>query len=235
MPERFMFIRRVAMKMRTLSTALLFFGYSSLLLAFWPNISLPPQSTKQEVVKDLRVNGLDMQLINFSSRLSERQVINYYRNKWANKFAESVSGPWQQISQMQDNYFITVQVQENNFAGSTGRISILSRAKKIPEVGKNIPMLDSSRVLNEVVSKDKLTKSTVVLLSNAYSADDNAAFYEKFYSGSGWKVMMNQNMQERGTSMVFKKERTEILITIKDVADGSTVVMNKVEQRGWFN
>jgi len=42
-------------------------------------------------------------------------------------------------------------------------------------------------------------------------------------------------MQERGISLVFKKEKKETLITIKAVVGGSTVVMNKVEQRGWFN
>ena len=223
------------MKMKISFMVFLFLSYSSLVLAFWPNVALPPQSSRQEVAKDLRVNGLDMQLINFTSRLSERQVINYYRNKWANKYAESESGPWQQISQMRDNYFITVQVQENEFAGSTGRISILSRPKKVPEVGKNIPMMDSSKILNEVISKDKLTTSTVVLLSNSYSADDNAEFYKKYYSQIGWKIMMNQNMQERGISLVFKKDAMEKLITIKNVTGGSTVVMNKVKQRGWFN
>ena len=223
------------MKIKTWLTVFLFFSCSSILLASWPNIALPPQSIKQEVIKELRVNGLDMQLINFKSRLSERQVINYYKNKWANKFAESESEGWQQISQMQDKYFITVQVQGNDFSGAIGRISILSRPNKVPVVGKNIPMMESSRVLNEVVSKDKLTISKVVLLSNSYSADDNAAFYENYYSKFGWKTMMNQNMQEHGISMVFKKEKIETLITIKNVAGGSTIVMNKVEQRGWFN
>ena len=220
---------------RSLIIGLLVFGYSSVLLAFWPNVSLPPQSTKQEVVSELRINGLDMQITNYTSHLSVRQVLNFYRNQWVNKFAESESGPWQQISQMRESYFITVQVKESGFSGSIGRISVLQRPQKVPQVGKNIPKMDDSKILNEVVSKDKLTISTVVMLSNPYSADENADFYEKYYSHSGWRTMMNQNMQERGISLVFKKEKTETLITIKDVSGGSTIVLNEIKQRGWFN
>ena len=211
------------------------FFYSQLVFAFWPNVPAPPQSDEIELADEIYVNGVALRIRHFTSLLSTREVLSFYRNKWKDKFAESVSGPWQQISRIDEKYFITVQVQDKGYSGSEGRISISEVPKNKPEVGKNIPMMNGTQVLNEVITKDKYNISTVILLLNSFTAEDNMKFYEELYSQTGWKTVMRKDLQEQGISLVFKKERDEVTITVNKIPEGTSVLMNKVEKINWFN
>jgi len=220
---------------RKSSLFIVIFFYSQLVFAFWPNVSAPPQSNEIELADEIYVNGVALRIRSFTSRLSPREVLSFYRNKWNDNFAESVSGPWQQISRIEDKYFITVQVQDNGYSGSQGRISISEAPKKKPEVGKDIPMMNGTQILNEVITKDKYSISTVILLLNTFSAEDNLKFYEELFKQTGWKTVLNKNLEEKGISLVFKKESDEITITVNVIPEGTSILMNKVEKRNWFN
>jgi len=220
---------------RKFQLIIVIFFYSQLVLAFWPNVPAPPQSNEIELADEIYVNGVALRIRSFTSRLSTREVLSFYRNKWTDNFAESVSGPWQQISRIDGKYFITVQVQDNGYSGSQGRVSISESPDKKREVGKNIPMMDGTQILNEVISKDKLSISTVILLLNTYSAEDNLKFYEELYAQTGWKTVLNKNLQEKGISLIFRKESDEITITVNVIPEGTSILMNKVEKRNWFN
>lgn len=209
--------------------------YSQLVFAFWPNVSSPPQSDEIELADEIYVNGVALRIRHFTSRLSTREVLSFYRNKWKDKFAESVSGPWQQISRIDEKYFITVQVQDKGYSGSQGRISVSEAPKKKPIVGKDVPMMNGTKILNEVITKDKYTISTVILLLNNFTIEDNMTFYKELYTQTGWKIVMSKDLQEQGISLVFKRERDEVTITVNKISEGTSILMSKVEKRSWFN
>ena len=211
------------------------FIYGQQVLAFWPVVPEPPQSTKNKIADEIFVNGVAVQITEFKSLLSMKQVLSFYRNKWSGKSSESESGEWKQISQFNNKYVTTVQVKENGFSGSTGRISVWEVPKKKPQSGKNIPIMNGSNILNEVISKDKYSVSTVVLISNTHSAEENMEFYEHYHKELGWKTIMKKNLQQSGISLVYKNDTDETTITINQVTGGSTIVMNKVVERSWFN
>ena len=208
---------------------------SQMALAGWPNVSEPPRSTLRPVAEELYINGVETRLSEFESKLSARQVLNYYRNHWDNRYAESDYGPWQQISRLQGAYFITIQVQDNEMAGSKGRISIMNTSVPKRRVGSDVPLMNQSRVMNEVISKDKLSFSTIVLAVNPFAVEDNVEFYQQYFQQAGWKKTMDQFKQEKGATLVFNRDKLETTITITRIQGGSSVLINQVEQRSWFN
>ena len=208
---------------------------SKLVMAGWPTVPEPPQSTLSPVAEELFINGVENRLSQFESRLSARQVLNFYRNRWADGFAESDSGPWQQISRLQGDYFTTIQVQDNEMSGSKGRISVMKMIPPKRQIGSDVPLMNQSRVVNEVISKDKLSFSIMVLAVNPFAIEDNLEFYQQHFEKLGWKKTMHQDMQEKGTTLVFSRDKLETTITITQIQGGSTVLINQVEQRSWYN
>ena len=214
----------------------LFLFYSEMACAFWPDVSTPPQSTESKIADEIFHNGIANRISMFNSRLLAREVLSFYRNKWADKFSESQSGPWQQISRLEGKYFINVQVQDD-ISGSKGRITITELPKKLPKVGLGLPMMNNSNILNEVITKDKNSISTVTLLMNKHGADANRKFYEMHYTNAGWRTMMAKDLQQHGggLSLVFNKGKNETIVTINKVEGKTTVLLNKVEKKSWFN
>ena len=213
---------------------LLFLNYQNA-IAGWPDVIEPPQSQSKKMVKEMYVNGVPVSVKFFNSRLSPERVVSFYRNRWADNFAESDSGPWQQISQLTNKYFITVQVKDGNDRGTQGRINITKLTKNKRKVGKDIPMMLQSTILSEVVTKDELTISTMILLFNEYSVDENIQFYKNYFSKDNWVSIIDKSRPDIGSTQVYKNETDELSVTIKSVAGISTVVLNKVVKRGWFN
>lgn len=226
------------MKLNTLILGVTCFLYSHLAFAFfWPNIPPPPQSTHSEMADEIIVNNVEMRITNFESRLSTRKVLAFYRNKWPDNFAESQSGEWQQISHGLNKYFINVQVKDAGYSGSMGRINISKVPDGPTKKMASVLMMQGSKIASQIVTKDKLTTSTMVLLTNFNSIDDNAEFYQTNYSQTGWKTIFQKDLQHKnsGVSLVFSKGSDETTITIKKMANASTIILNQVEKRSWFN
>lgn len=224
------------MKKRYFTFVCLILCYGNVAYAFWPNVPTPPLSTEQPVADEIYRNGIANKITQFNSRLLSRQVLSFYRNKWSDKFSESVSGPWQQISRLEGKYFINVQVQDD-ISGSKGRITVTELPNKLPKVGVGIAMMTNSSVLNEVISKDKDSVSTVTLLMNKHTVDANKTFYISRYTQTGWKMQMEKDMQLEGggISLIFNKDADEINITINKVDGSTTCLLNKVEKKNWLN
>lgn len=210
--------------------------YSGVACAFWPNVPVPPQSTEQPLADAFIHNGIENRITQFNSRLLVREVLSFYRNKWSDKFSESVSEPWQQISRLEGKYFINVQVQQG-ISGSNGRITVTALPNKMPKVGVGTEMMTDTKILKEVITKDKNSISTVTLLMNRHTVEDNKTFYITRYTQTGWKMLMNKDMTQyqAGISLIFKKDADEINITINKVENMTTCLLNSVEKRNWFN
>lgn len=205
-------------------------------LAGWPQVPEPPQSKLSKLADEVYVNGVPMSITHFNSYLSSRQVLSYYRTRWSDNFAESDSKQWQQISQFKNEYLITVQVQDNSSNGSHGRINIskVSRQKQ-KKLGKGVPMMADSIVLNEVITKDKLNTSTMLLLINKSSVEENVGFYKTYFDENDWRKIIDKNTLKQGAALVYKNETDELSVTVKKINGMSSVVLNKVVKRGWFN
>ncbi len=218
---------------------LLFAGISEAVYA-WPKVSLPPQvGFKQTLAEEMFVNGVPMKITHFKSRLSVDQVLNYYRNRWGEKFAESEFDGWQQISQYRNNYFITVQIKTADVVidgqYTLGRLNISNFDVKSAKEIKEFPMLNDSKIINNVETVDKDKSGRVLLFLNRQALEENAEYYKNHFTSKGWAQTMAQQVGLGARVYVFKKDKGEVTINIRSIEGGSSVMVNEVFEKSWFN
>jgi len=206
----------------------------------WPNVKLPPQAEMEsKLAEQIIVNGIPIQVTNFKSRLSVNHVLNYYRYKWADGFSESKLGQWMQISRLDGEYFFTIQVRELNVIDdgfiTVGRINISNMGKNFNQQVKMYPMLSGSRIMNDIQTVDKNKKSRSLLFRNGSTPDDNADFYKQHYKKEHWNKVMEQSPQLSQHALVFSKNKDEVNITIHAIKSGSSILVNEVKAKDWFN
>ena len=205
-------------------------------LAGWPKVEPPPHAELAPFAGDLNYNGLNMRAWVFTSSASAQQVLQFYRDRWADlEMVENRFGPWQQISYKKQRYFITVQVQDGG-NGSHGRISImeLNENANTTRLASNVPMMSGSKVLNDINSSDAINKSRTVALINSYSLSSNVSFYQEHYTAQGWTLVQNNPVEEKAHLLLFKKSSEEITVMITHKTHETDVLINQVKRRGWL-
>ena len=206
----------------------------------WPKVMLPPQSGyEQKLAEEMVVNGVPMQITNFKTRLSVEQVLRFYKNRWSNDFAESNHQEWLQITRYKGNYLITVQVKyadiiDNGFV-TDGRLNISDFDDNKKVKLRSFPMLHDSKIINDIETRDKGKLGRTLLFLNRQSSDDNADFYKKHYTQNNWRQVMAQQLGNKGRVYIFKKKDDEVTINIHSIDGGSSVLVNEVLKKTWFN
>jgi len=210
----------------------------SMATAGWPNVPEPPRASLTPFAGNLNYNGLNMRSWMFKSASSVEQVLEYYRNKWTDQqIVENRYAQWQQISNKKGKYFITIQVQDGPIKGSIGRINILELDPNAntTKLARDIPMLSSSKVLNDIKSTDKLYAARTIALINSFSLSSNIQFYNDHYRANGWGLVQNNPVEGKAHLLIFKKSSDEITIMINRKQNETAVLINQTNLRGWLN
>lgn len=206
----------------------------------WPKVILPPQTDFiQPLADEMFISGVPTKITNFKTRLSVRQVLNYYRNRWATDFSENEFGSWQQISRFNEKYFITIQVKDaedikNSFI-TTGRLNISNVDETAIKKAKVFPMLEGSQLINDIQTRDKNKVARTLLFLNHYSSSENAEYYQKFYQEREWSKVMARQIEINKYMFVFKKDEDEVTIAVDPQEVGSSVLINEVKKKLFFN
>ncbi len=233
-----------------LSFILLFTFLSTLLLAATPDFPPPPESVVEWVGKDLEVNGIKTAVRAFHTRKSVEKVVEFYRREWKRPVAKDMPGymetidaaPWYIISRVEDDYLLTVQVQvkKNDESGSWGYLSTSplpdkkknndnKRNNNNIELGKGVPKMPGSHILNETKSNDPGIKARTMIISNNHSVSSNVAFYRNHYQGGGWTVETDRDLGAgKIHTLVFKTKRNRITMMLMEDKKHTRVVINSV-------
>lgn len=210
--------------------------YSLPLYASWPKVPAPPYAEVDSLVDEMTHNGVPMQVRLFKAPKSVDEVLAYYRGRWSDGFVENISGPWQQISRLQDDYFITVQVQGVDQFSSYGRISVLQKpADNTPSPGADYPMPDGSKVFQDTVTKDVRTTARTLLIANTGDVFSNSEFYRQYFSAQGWHNVLDKDVGAKGHMLVFRQNQDEVTVSVQRESAGVNILINDVKKNGWFN
>jgi len=212
--------------------------YSNTALAGWPEVPTPPSTETTPLAKQILYQGIPMRIKNFTSEVSLERTLEFYRQQWEKEFVENKYQAWHQISHKDDEYFITIQVQASGDNKAFGRISIMQLQDKDAQpvaLGKGIPILPDSIVMNDISSNDNETKSRNIIAQNKRSIQSNARYYEKEYTAAGWGNMMNKQVKKNSHVLMFRKGRKESVVVLHKIGDTSYIQINESEKTPWFN
>lgn len=224
---------------KTIVIFFIFISFSSVVNA-WPKVMFPPQAeAKINLADEMFVNGVPMQISMFKTRLSVEQVLQFYRNRWASDFSESVYEPWRQISHYKNKYFITIQLRSadviSNGFETLGRVNVSYFDEKAQKVTKAFPMLSDSKIINDIETLDNDKKGRTLILLNRQSLDSNVRYYREHFTKNNWTQVTEQQVGEAGHISIFKKSEDEVTINVRSVDGGSSVLVNEVLKKTWFN
>ena len=197
----------------------------------WPEFPLPPKSHTTPIAENMRYNHIPMRIQQFNSGTSVAKVLKYYRHKWRKGFVENDVQSWKQISRLEGNYFMTVQVKEAGRNKSQGRLSItiLSPHNIQQKLGNGIPMMRNTKVLNDIENKDTGKLGRTLFLINDFSAAANANFYKNHYQAHGWQLTMDElSGSHNRRSLVFRKTGDNIDVVIIRDKGKTHILLNYV-------
>ena len=159
-----------------------------------PKFPPPPDSKIGRIGDDMIVNGVPMDIRQFTSKKSVEDVLQFYRDFWP-QGTEKEPGytetdaltPWRIITRVENGYLMTIQVTEEGDRGSSGLLGMsrLPDPENLPKIGKGFPKLNGSYVANDIQSRDIGKEGRTLQISNRYSVERNANFYRSHFEGQG--------------------------------------------------
>lgn len=191
----------LASKATALGALLLAGPLAALAADAWLPLNLPPRTESSWVMRDARVNGLPMQVLELQSELPVDELLAFFKRDWrrfGGSFApmESEQGAWRKLTLQQDPVQIVAQVERNGRGGSRALLSQMNyRDLQRDYVPRDLPMLAPLQVMQVSDTRDGPRRSRLVQMGGNASFEITQQRLRQYWSGAGWRTVF-----ERGTT-----------------------------------
>jgi len=203
----------------------------------------PPKSRIGLLGNKLIVNGIPMQIRQFSTAHSLQEVIDFYKRLWEDDADTGLPGysistalpPWTIISRIEDEVILTVQVAGDSKHHATGYLSISPiDPKQRSKPGEDFPRMKGSMVLNDTISEDVGKTGRNLILKNANSVQSNVNFYRDHYQRLGWEEI-TEIPPHKGKEQVlqFRRSNKHVTLVLMQKA-GATLINAQSVTEGLF-
>jgi hypothetical protein len=206
----------------------------------WPEIPSPPKANVEWIGDSMRVNGVPTRVMQFNSRVSRGEVVEYYRAYWSGGYSTKpsitpMSGATV-IGQRHGPFFMTVKVEDADGGGSQGLISVAQVAgAKVERNPGEVPLMPGAQVYSVVESDDPGKHCRTVVILTPQSQSSVTQFYQASLSNAGWRqIQATENPRTPGalpgSFVVFARAGNEMQLSIVETSRGrgSTLVANLV-------
>ncbi len=173
-------------------------------------------------------NNRPIMVRSFSASTTAGSLLSFYQRAWKDRSAESVFGPWQQISTVEENCLFTVQYGEAG-EGVFGRllISIAPQIDADAPMGEGVLKPADGQVVSDLKTQDGPKDGRVTVITSERSVSELMTFYHTEMTMDGW--VLQNNFAEGGRSvMTFKRRADESNILITPAGDASQILINEV-------
>ncbi len=206
----------------------------------WPEAPSPPKADVQWIASSMKVNGVPTRVMQFQSRASRSEVVNFYRAYWARGFEHQPSVSTFRgatvVGQAQGPYLMTVKVEDDAREGSRGLISVaLVLGSKVDRDPRELPMPPGAQVLSVVESDDFGKRSRQLLLVTPQAPPSALDFYTAAFTNAGWTQVQRSDLSgtpgaPNGGFVVFARAGGEMQLSVARTpkGGGSTVLANLV-------
>jgi hypothetical protein len=208
----------------------------------WPEVAMPPKAEVQWVAASMRVNGVPTRVLQFQSRASRTEVVEYYRSYWSNGYEHEPTvrpmGPRATVlGQLHGPYLLTVKVEDGDKGTSRGLISLAqiggSALDRSPGV---VPLMPGAHVVSVVESDDPGKRSRQVVIYTSQPAASATRFYQASFANAGWLQLQGapsptaSRRASPSSFLVFARGPSEMQVSIAemDKGKGSAVLTNLV-------
>jgi len=204
-----------------------------------PEFPVPDGMQLQWVAPDMTFNGVPMQIREFNIEKSVDQVLSYYKQQWPARgklpgAVEYPLGDWQVIAAPMERCFYTVQARATGMHSSTGILAVThAPSGPVAPRGNGFPMLSDSKVLNDINSVDGPKTARTLMLTNQFSPQANASFYERVLSQDGWQTVSSLPVpmpKGDGYMLVMQRGVSRVDMSISRKDQDTTVLVNILDK-----
>ncbi len=198
----------------------------------WVTVETPSLTRLEWVAEDMVYNGVPMRIQYFHTRLSQAELLAFYRQRWTDGgrkgYVENTVGPWKTISRAAGSFFVTVQIRPLK-SGSEGYLSQRPLAPP-PSVllGRGAPLPPGSEVVNDILSNDAGRQGRTLLAYCPLSVDASATFYRDTVAKHGWTVVSEGKARNGGRQMVLRKGNEELSLAFTPAGSRTAIGMTIV-------
>lgn len=171
--------------------------------------------------RPLRVRG-------FTADVNREQVINYYHREWDGEVDDSTYGQWDQISTLNDDCMMTVQVARVAGGTTEGRlvISNVPTAAANEAVGADLVKPVGATVVSDLRTEDAHKNGRVAVITAEGSPVEVARFYLSQMINKGWGL--ERRFEEGGGMvLVFRRGLDSTNILLLKSLSGTQVLINE--------
>ncbi|HXY96474.1 MAG TPA: hypothetical protein VEH00_05820 [Steroidobacteraceae bacterium] len=196
----------------------------------WPEIPSPPDAKVEWVADSMRVNGVPMRVMRFTSTEARSAVVDYYRSYWSGGYptrpSVRVAGNQTVVGQAHGPYYMTVAVKDAPQGTSQGLISVSQVAgSKIERSPGELPLMPGAKVLQVVESNDPGRRSREVFVRNPQAPASVMSYYQAALADGGWQAVQYTDVPRNGASAggsfaVFRRERSELQLSVAPAPGG---------------
>lgn len=163
----------------------------------WLPLNLPPRTESSWVLRDARVNGLPMQVLELHSQLSADELLAYFRRDWRNYSStaplETEQGSARKLSLQRDPVQVVVQVEKDGRGGSHAMLSQMNyRDVQRDYVPRGLPMLAPLQVTQVSETRDGPKRSKLVQLGGDASFEVTQQRLRQHWGGAGWRTVFDR-------------------------------------------
>src|SRR5690606_10532966 len=136
----------------------------------------------------------------FSAGTTAGSLVSFYQRAWKDRSSESVFGPWQQISTVENNCLFTVQYGEAG-EGVFGRL-LISNAPRIEgdaPMGEGLLKPADGQVVSDLKTRDGPKNGRVTVITSGRSVSELVSFYRTEMTMDGWAL--ENNFAEAGRAV----------------------------------
>ena len=207
-----------------------------------PKFPAPPRTQVGLLGEEMVFNGIPMDMRQFRSSLSVEEIEQFYGGFWP-QGTEDKPGyvitdamtPWKIITRVEDGYLMTVQVTADG-AGSRGFLA-MSRMpdpdRQEPELGEGFPVMQGSKPLNDVQTKDPGKDGRTMAFVNDRTADANANYYRTWFQARGWTVDMDKAPGANARVLSFRDGDRSVNIVINGRTGRTYIVAQTTNFEEW--
>lgn len=180
--------------------------------------------TLYPILNDAVHNNRPMMVKGFSAEVSMDQIIAYYHRIWKDRYADSEFGPWHQVSTLEKECLLTVQIA-SNAEHSQGRL-VISKVPQVAadaEVGSGVLKPSDAVVVSDLTTRDGAKLGRITMLATANTPSEVARYYRSILLNSGWKLL--QNYRRDGAHMLAFRNGLDLMNVLIIPAETVTQVL----------
>ncbi len=205
----------------------------------WPELPLPPKADVQWIAQSMRVSGIPTRVLQFQSRASRAEIVEYYRAYWTGGYPQKPSvRPVEDstvVGQKHGPYLMTVTVRDAARNGSQGVIAVARFAgSTIDRNPGDFPMMPGAQVVRVIESDDPGQHNRELMVSTPQPPESVLQFYQASFQNAGWQqIQLNEIPRTArgggGSFVVFALGDSQMQMAIEPAKDkGTWLIANRV-------